>query len=114
MKANSRKYPWHSYQRSLQAHWWLLLKCCLSRNIASLVPSDIIPNHTNWTCTHLGPVSPVRTLLGAEVRTAEGTSSHQMIRASLSLSQMQMKEQLTHDEWEEHTCSHAMGDVFTH
>lgn len=63
---------------------------------------------------HLGPVSPVGTLLHAEVRMDEGTSSQQMIRASLSLSQTQMKEQLTHDQLGGYTRSHAMEDVLAH
>lgn len=64
--------------------------------IASLVPSDLTPHHTHKLGTgHLGPA---RTLLGAEVRMGEETSSHQLIRAPLRLCQTQMKEQLTHDE----------------
>lgn len=94
-KANSREYPGPFYQRGLQARGWLLLKGCPSEN--NCLPGPIRPNsppHKLGT-GHLGPA---RTLLGAEVRTGEETSSHQLIRAPLRLCQMQTKEQLTHDE----------------
>nr|XP_008540508.1 PREDICTED: putative protein TPRXL [Equus przewalskii] len=54
-----------------------------------------------------GARGPREKVLGAEGR---GNSSRQVIRAPLSVSQTQMKEPLTHDGWQEHTCSHAAGD----
>lgn len=41
----------------------------------------------------------MRTLWGARVRTHEGASSPELVRASLSPSQGQVKGQLTSDMW---------------
>lgn len=48
-----------------------LLNCGPQGAVASLLPSNQIPNHTDWTSDHLGSMSPGRTWLGADVRMRE-------------------------------------------
>ena len=51
--------------------WVSLLNCGPQGAIASLLLSDRIPNHTEWTSDHLRSMSLGRTWLGADVRMRE-------------------------------------------
>ena len=111
MQADSRKHPGNFHQRSFQAPWGLPLKCSPPRNSCLLVPGRRNSQPHDVAGGTSGARGPREKVLGAEGR---GNSSRQVIRAPLSVSQTQMKEPLTHDGWQEHTCSHAAGGVFAH